>query len=85
LSPLKNYTVKEFSSEIVTFECEVKAKPNLGISYQWFFNGQELKHTEATLVRQIPKREHSGSYMCQAKNQVGATNSSIGKLSVTCE
>ena len=84
LSPLKSYTVKELSSDIA-FECEVKAKPDLGILYRWFFNGKELKHTDATLVRKIAKREYSGEYMCQAKNQVGSTNSSIGKLVVTCK
>ena len=83
LSPLKNYTVKELASDI-TFSCTVNAKPNIGLSYRWFFNGRETSKTTQDFVVKIAKKENTGSYMCQASNTVGSTNSTIGTLLVTC-
>eukprot|EP00111_Clytia_hemisphaerica_P007411 TCONS_00021549-protein len=82
LSPLKNYTVKELASDIA-FSCTVNAKPNNALSYRWFFNGREMSKTTQDFVVKIAKKENTGSYMCQASNTVGSTNSTIGTLLVT--
>lgn len=84
LSALKNYTVKELTSD-VTFTCAVTAKPQISVNYRWFFNGEETSHTESTYVVKIARKENSGKYMCQASNSVGPTNSTVGELLVTCK
>uniref|UniRef100_A0A8D0CCF3 B-cell receptor CD22 n=1 Tax=Salvator merianae TaxID=96440 RepID=A0A8D0CCF3_SALMN len=62
---------------VVTLECEVGDSNPLHITFSWYKDGRQLNSSSFSLTIQKVAPSDSGTYGCEAKNEIGTSSSSV--------